>query len=203
MISRLLKALLIGFILSFSVTLTAFSATEEEQIEVLKDVSNTCIENQRVCLFKTIKGNELNAYTDGVTIFIYTGILERLSKDELRSILYHELSHILLQHPQRTRELFSRGLPISMWEFKNHKVYNEVEADTLATHLLLSKGYPSNLDEGLLRIVPKEFIGKQTLTHPSTISRVKNIRKIEVMYERKLEVIEIQDDIGIIEYEKD
>lgn len=187
MISRLLKALLIGFILSFSVTLTAFSATEEEQIEVLKDVSNTCIENQRVCLFKTIKGNELNAYTDGVTIFIYTGILERLSKDELRSILYHELSHILLQHPQRTRELFSRGLPISMWEFKNHKVYNEVEADTLATHLLLSKGYPSNLDEGLLRIVPKEFIGKQTLTHPRTISRVKNIRKIEVMYERKLE----------------
>lgn len=184
MISRLLKALLIGFILSFSVTLTAFSATEEEQIEVLKDVSNTCIENQRVCLFKTIKGNELNAYTDGVTIFIYTGILERLSKDELRSILYHELAHILLQHPQRTRVLLNKRLPISMWEFKNHKVNNEIEADTLATHLLLSKGYPSRLDEGLLRIVPEKFIGKQTLTHPSTISRIKNIRKIEVMYDR-------------------
>lgn len=184
MISRLLKALLIGFILSFSVTLTAFSATEEEQIEVLKDVSNTCIENQRVCLFKVIPSEKLNAYTDGVTIFIYTGILERLSKDELRSILYHELAHILLQHPQRTRELLNKRLPISMWEFKNHKVYNEIEADTLATHLLLSKGHPSKLDEGLLRIVPEKFIGKQTLTHPSTISRVKNIRKMEVMYDR-------------------
>lgn len=183
MISRLIKLLLVSFVLSFSITLVAFSATEEEQIEVLKDVSNTCIENQSVCLFKTIKGNELNAYTDGITIFIYTGILERLSKDELRSILYHELAHILLQHPQRTRYILRKRLPISIRDFKNHKVYNEIEADTLATHLLLSKGYPSKLDEGLLRIVPEKFIGKQTLTHPSTISRVKNIRKIEVMYE--------------------
>lgn len=184
MISRLLKALLIGFILSFSVTLTAFSATEEEQIEVLKDVSNTCIENQRVCLFKTIKGNELNAYTDGVTIFIYTGILERLSKDELRSILYHELAHILLQHPQRTRELLNKRLPISMWEFKNHKVYNETEADMLATHLLLSNGYPSKLDEALIKITPAGKLNRSSITHPSTISRIKNIRKIEVIYDR-------------------
>lgn len=82
---------------------------------------------------------------------------------ELRSILYHELAHILLQHPQRTRELLNKRLPISMWEFKNHKVYNEIEADTLATHLLLSKGHPSKLDEGLMREILELFgatIGK-------------------------------------------
>ena len=184
MIRRLLFILLLSFMISFGIVLSTFASEADNKAKTIIDTNNICMRYRTVCLFKIIPSNNLNAYTNGTTIFIFTRLINYLDEDELRSILFHELSHILLDHYDRLISVHTSGEAISKLEYKLYRNGNEIEADMLATHLLLSNGYPSKLDEALIKITPAGKLNRSSITHPSTISRVENIRKIEVMYDR-------------------
>lgn len=184
MIKRLLLILLLSFMISFGIMLSVFANEADDKAKTIIDTNNICMRYNAVCLFKVIPSDKLNAYTNGTTIFIFTSLVNNLDKDELRSILFHEASHILLNHRDRIISTHTSGEAMSKLEYKLYRNGNELEADMLATHLLLSNGYPSKLDEALIKITPKGKLNYSSITHPSTISRVKNIRKIEVMYGR-------------------
>ena len=184
MIRRLLLILLFSFMISFGIVLSTFASEADNKARTIIDTNNICIRYNTVCLFRVIPSDKLNAYTNGTTIFIFTSLINNLDKDELRSILFHELSHILLDHHDRIISVHTTGVPMSNFEYRLFRQGNEIEADMLATHLLLSNGYPSRLDEALIKITPVGKLNRSSITHPSTISRVKNIRKIEVIYGR-------------------
>lgn len=184
MIRRLLLILLFSFMISFGIVLSAFASEADNKAKTIIDTNNICMKYNTVCLFKVIPSNNLNAYTNGTTIFIFTRLINHLDEDELRSILFHELSHILLDHNNRIISVHTSGEVMSKFEYRLFRQGCEMEADMLATHLLLSNGYPSKLDEALIKITPKGKLNYSSITHPSTISRVKNIRKIEVIYDR-------------------
>lgn len=184
MIRRLLLILLFSFMISFGIVLSAFASEADNKAKTIIDTNNICMKYNTVCLFKVIPSNNLNAYTNGTTIFIFTRLINHLDEDELRSILFHELSHILLDHNNRIISVHTRGEVMSKFEYRLFRQGCEMEADMLATHLLLSNGYPSKLDEALIKITPKGKLNYSSITHPSTISRVKDIRKIEVIYGR-------------------
>lgn len=184
MIRRLLLILLFSFMISFGIVLSAFASEADNKAKTIIDTNNICMKYNTVCLFKVIPSNNLNAYTNGTTIFIFTRLINHLDEDELRSILFHELSHILLDHNNRIISVHTSREVMSKFEYRLFRQGCEMEADMLATHLLLSNGYPSKLDEALVKITPKGKLNYSSITHPSTISRVKNIRKIEVIYGR-------------------
>ena len=184
MIKRLLLILLFSFMIGFGIVLGALANETDNKVKTIIDTNNLCMRYNTVCLFKVISSNKLNAYTNGTTIFIFTSLINNLDEDELRSILFHELSHILLDHHNRIISVHTSGEAISKFEYRLFRQGCETEADMLATHLLLSNGYPSKLDEALIKITPVGKLNRSSITHPSTTSRVNNIRKIEVIYGR-------------------
>ena len=184
MIKRLLLILLFSFMISFGIVLSTFASEADNKPRTIIDTNNICIRYNTVCLFRVIPSDKLNAYTNGTTIFIFTSLINNLDKDELRSVLFHELSHILLDHHNRIISVHTSGEAISKFEYRLFRQGCETEADMLATHLLLNNGYPSKLDEALIKITPVGKLNRSSITHPSTISRVENIRKIEVIYGR-------------------
>lgn len=184
MIRRLLFILLLSFMISFGIVLSTFASEPDDKARTIIDTNNICMRYRTVCLFKIIPSNNLNAYTNGTTIFIFTSLINNLDEDELRSILFHELSHILLDHHDRIISVHTTGVPMNNFEYRLFRQGCETEADMLATHLLLSNGYPSKLDEALIKITPVGKLNRSSITHPSTTNRVNNIRKIEVIYGR-------------------
>lgn len=184
MIKRLLLILLLSFMISFGIVLSTFANEADNKARTIIDTNNICMKYKTVCLFRVIPSDKLNAYTNGTTIFIFTSLINNLDEDELRSILFHELSHILLDHYNRLIAVHTNRVPMSKFEYRLFRQGNEIEADMLATHLLLSNGYPSKLDEALIKITPVGKLNRSSITHPSTISRVENIRKIEIIYDR-------------------
>lgn len=184
MIRRLLFILLLSFMISFGIILGTFASEADDKARTIIDTNNLCMRYNTVCLFKVIPSDKLNAYTNGTTIFVFTSLIKNLNEDELRSILFHELSHILLDHHDRLISVHTSREVMSKFEYRLFRQGNEIEADMLATHLLLSNGYPSKLDEALIKITPKGKLNYSSITHPSIISRVENIRKIEVIYDR-------------------
>lgn len=184
MIRRLLFILLLSFMISFGIVLSTFASEADDKARTIIDTNNLCMRYNTVCLFKVISSEKLNAYTNGTTIFIFTRLINHLNADELRSILFHEAAHILLNHRDRIISVHTSGEAMSKFEYRLFRQGCETEADMLATHLLLSNGYPSKLDEALIKITPKGKLNYSSITHPSTINRVENIRKIEVIYDR-------------------
>lgn len=87
-----------------------------------------------------VKSNVINAYTDGSTIVIFTGLIEKMnSKDEVAVVLGHELAHVLLNH------VGDDNVPT---------VIKEAQADKYGAFLALRAGY--DVCQG--RVIFKKFL---------------------------------------------
>lgn len=94
---------------------------------------------------------ELNAFTnDFGAIYINIGTLAKLeSEEELLVILAHEISHVLLEHSYKTEKLkhslesdieSEKLTEISEFEYHQFSQVNEIQADSMAFHLLSDMG---------------------------------------------------------------
>ena len=150
---------------------------------IYMEVSNLCREHNTECYVKIDTCDKPNAYTNGGNIYLCQETVDLLEPDELRGVLYHEVSHIILDHPSKTLEYDKQleCLPKDKKYFLMARYRNdrELEADALAVELLIENNRPVTLIQSLHKTTR---YSKQTFTHPSLIQREENIRKAMKRY---------------------
>lgn len=150
---------------------------------IYMEVSNLCKEYGTECYTKIEYCDKPNAYTNGFYIFLCQETVDLLEPDELRGVLYHEVSHIILDHQSKISEYDKQlaGLPEDKKRFLMARYRNdsEMEADALAVELLIENNRPVTLIQSLHKTTR---YSKQTFTHPSLIQREENIRKAMKRY---------------------
>jgi len=88
--------------------------------------------------------DDLNARTDGTLIQVDAGLMNMVpDAAEFASVVAHELSHIILHHPERlTAADVSRGLFKGFGRSARLFKKTEAEADRLSVTVLANAGYP-------------------------------------------------------------
>lgn len=102
------------------------------------------------------------------------GLLKVLSYDEVLSVGYHEVGHLVLNH-------FDRAYKIkALFRSKNYMndVYrqHEYEADKFSFYTSVSRNEKSYLAESLKKITAKKYFYTEAPTHPSTYNRIQVIK---------------------------
>lgn len=175
--------------ISILLTLPVMSATMEEAQEIFHEVGTYCSITRTVCNIKLVDTDKFIASANINTIFISRGAIEFYPKDELRSVMYHELSHRLLNHNEQlkmkredTWRRLERDMNYEEEQRIRHRV--ETEADSYASLILWLTQKPNRLDDALIRInlKSKRDPDLDSLTHPSLNKRLKNIRQLKVLY---------------------
>lgn len=110
-------------------------------------------------------------------INVSNSLVEMMNKDELRSVIYHEVGHRVLKHVEQIATLIDNPA-ISKREISEFRYKKELEADRFATLLVKYTKRKEGLSSALLKITPPEFIDKDSPTHPSTRLRIIKIRNI-------------------------
>lgn len=150
---------------------------------LIKEYENTCKYYGVECQVKILDTKGTRAYaTLDDEIFISRGLIERLTPNELRAVIYHEMSHIILEHPLTSYNYLAKRLKISQASFNELRRGQEFQADELATHLLLIEGRNAELDAALQKIVDRSGWGLSSQTHPSISRRVQHIQRVEEYY---------------------
>lgn len=161
-----------------------YSATIQERDQVIGDVMYVCNHYQRDCRLYINQNTNIVAVTNFNKITISQGTVNTFPKNELRAILFHELSHLLLNHSAKGinyRETNAKlGTPLNAEQQSNLRHKFELEADRLAVQLLAELNKPLVLDDALLRISVGQDRTKDNFSHPSINKRIKYIRKQEI-----------------------
>ena len=120
--------------------------------------------------------NAINALTDGRSIFITRGVMQFANTDsELAVIFGHELAHIVLNHPQKTRAARQRNPVASISARRAFSVALEKEADYYGLYLAALAGYDVNNASNLWRRMAARYPGfdRFVTTHPRYSERAR------------------------------
>lgn len=129
------------------------SVTEKDVREVYKKILDNNLIIFRPPLY--IEDNDdINAYTDGKEIVIYTGLMKAVNKQQLALVIGHELAHYKLWH---------NG---SNW-------HNEFEADEYGAIFAKTAGFDVCKGRTLFKLFKSGF----SLTHPPSMSRYVRVGK--------------------------
>lgn len=118
-------------------------------------------------------------------IYLQNNIDKILTRDELNSILYHELGHLVLQHEKRAKEADRLSkivykYPLSQEARCHMERQFEYEADQFSVQVSKQFGQPSKLDEIFEQLgVNKD---REYCSHPSMNKRIEMIRYWEKIY---------------------
>lgn len=174
-------AIIFGCLFGFAFVSDAQAATLSEQAEVLSQAKQLCNVYLVKCDTRILDTELLQAYTDGKnTITISTAMGNYLTKDELRSVLFHEVGHAAMRHMYRQRMLLEQSrtsFNLDEWIAMRHR--HELEADKFASYNLKFLGFPNRLEEALRKIIRDDMLDSSTKTHPATTERIKIIRQIK------------------------
>lgn len=167
----------------------AKSATLEEVQQLIDEVLINCNVHHQNCSVRLIDHPREIAATNYDTITISTATINLFNKEELRSVMYHELAHAVLNHSERgyaysdrIRQQLERDLTYNEMQKLRHQMENE--ADSYASLLLYFNNKPNKLDTALVKLGMKykRNFDEDYLTHPSTNSRLRNIRRYKILY---------------------
>ena len=158
--------------------------SKEEQFDLIGEIKNTCVEFGTTCNVKvTNNTQQLKAYSDNDrNIKISRSMFNQLSKDEVRSVAYHEVAHLVLKHPQTWSAYVNTPVMRNTVFVQELRHMQEYQADAYASWMLYVNQKPNELDTVLLNLVPLNRRNIQTTTHPSINNRVKHIQKYKRIY---------------------
>ena len=157
--------------------------TQTEASSLVSEVQRTCREFGGRCTIKVNPDTGLKAYSDNTnTITISQGMLNRLPVNQGRAVLYHEMSHLLLQHPQTWQRVVTSPVFADTVYTTKLRHSHEYEADAYASFLLYANGYSNDLSQALLNIIPPQVHHVSSWSHPSTLNRIKRINEFERIY---------------------
>lgn len=119
-----------------------------------------------------------NAYVteNSDNIYVHFELIEKLSRDGLLFILFHELGHKVLGHTERFKSINPRTLPIN--EYCIMRTQFEYEADIFATMLMKQYKLKGSFQEFTDAFIPHKQQVLRSCTHDSPINRNRNIERI-------------------------
>ena len=178
----MLKRLLLLFICIVACTVCISEANNTNKAKVYKEVTNLCKSFGKSCTISERYDDSLGAFTGPQgKIIVTTGLLDAMNENQLRAVMYHEVGHVVFQHPEK--------LSIYL-HYCNHngtcnKDYieatrrkDELQADRFAVYVMLFTGKPESLRSALRVLTPPEDYYTTQPTHPSTADRIKQIDRI-------------------------
>lgn len=160
------------------------SATTQEVDEVFEEGRNICALVLQKCTFKRLELDLPLASTTYNDITVVSGVYNRLTKDELRAIVYHEVAHAISDHSEKGQKVYNRFFE----EYKRYPTAEELqpikykfenEADTLAVLMLYGAKKPILLDTALVKVTSPYGNGQASKTHPSVETRVRHIQSLK------------------------
>lgn len=179
------RLIMIGILL----TLPVMGATMTDMQKINKEVQTTCSINHTQCNIRLVNSDSIIASTNEHYITISTATIKYFTKEQLRSVVYHEMAHKILRHSYQIRmkrnQIWDRlGRDMSYNEEQKIRHRVELEADSYASFLLWLNNKPNKLDDALwaINILSKRPIDEDTLTHPSLHKRLTNIHKLKILY---------------------
>ena len=161
------------------------ASTINKKQSLMNEIRDTCYQFGTHCQVKEINTNALKAYSDNHNnIKISKGILNNFTEDEIRSIGYHELSHILLKHHNTWQNYIDNNsfYNMNIQYISNIRHMQEYQADSFASYLLYLNRHSNNLDVALQKVVPVEYRDITTKTHPSINNRINHIKQYKRIY---------------------
>ena len=179
------RLIMIGILL----TLPVMSATITDMQKINKEVQTTCSINHTQCNIRLVNSDSIIASTNEHYITISSATIKYFTKEQLRSVVYHEMAHKILRHSYQIRmkrnqiwDRLGRNMSYDEEQKIRHRV--ELEADSYASFLLWLNNKPNKLDDALwaINILSKRPIDEDTLTHPSLHKRLTNIHKLKILY---------------------
>ena len=163
-----------------------FLSTDSKQ----KPIEQICIDNGIHCQVVYLKDGVPNAfvYEDKPVIHVIGDLQNKISKDELQSILFHELGHLVLQHDKRFKEEneFQKktfGYEMNPAQACSLRRQMEYEADRFSVLTAIKYGYPVLLVDFFeyhLKNIKVYYL--DTCSHPAVYKRVEKIRELERIY---------------------
>lgn len=166
--------------------LPVWGASIQERQELYQEGMAVCKHQQTPCIIKEYKSIVGNAETNYNKISVMTNIAEPLTKDELRSVLYHEIAHVILQHSNQgiryEQSFYEQGKRITEQDIKYIRNKLELEADRCASYLLWRYGKPNLLDIALKKIDNPDYFYQDSVSHPSTYERLIRIQAYKKLF---------------------
>lgn len=175
--------------ISILLTLPVMGAAITDMQEINNEVQTTCSINHTQCDIRLVNSDSIIASTNEHYIIISSGAIKYFTKEQLRSVVYHEMAHKILRHSYQIRmkrdqiwDRLGRNMSHNEEQKIRHRV--ELEADSYASFLLWINNKPNKLDNALwaINILSKRPIDEDTLTHPSLHKRLTNIHKLKILY---------------------
>lgn len=161
--------------------LPAYGATLSDFNDIVKLASPVCVDHKVICTFNIVQNKLPLAYTRYNNITLSTTAIDVLTRDELRSVMFHEVAHAVLRHSDLSLQyylsIYDKGRQLTQEEIKTFRHKIELDADTYSTILLYQYGYRSEIPKALEKFNSDN--NKESITHPSNKSRAENIRNLQ------------------------
>lgn len=181
---KMLRDTIIAFMITITVGLVVFATNMPNQKEiVLSEAQGLCRTFLTQCETQVIESDKPFAQTvAGRYIQISSKMGEILTLDEYRSVVYHEVGHVVLRHSQRQANWLissanSGTFSKEAWIEMRHT--HEYEADRFTSYTLLVINKTNKLDSALMKVVPSSLWNITTETHPSINNRIKRINDVK------------------------
>lgn len=175
--------------ISILLTLPVMGATMADMQKINKEVQTTCSKNHTQCNIRLVNSDGIIASTNEHCITISTATIKYFTKEQLRSVVYHEMAHKILRHSyqigMKREQIWDRlGRDMSYNEEQKIRHRVELEADSYASFLLWVNNKPNQLDKALIKLNRRAGnpADMDSLTHPSLNKRLGNIRYLKTIY---------------------
>ena len=175
--------------ISILLTLPVMGATMADMQEINNEIQITCSRNHTQCNIRLVDNKSIIASTNESYITISTATIKYFTKEQLRSVVYHEMAHKILRHSyqigmkrEQVWDRLGRDMNYNEEQTLRHRV--ELEADSYASFLLWINNKPNKLDDALwaINMLSKRPVDEDTLTHPSLHKRLTNIHRLKTLY---------------------
>lgn len=167
---------IISFILLFIILLTLPASGNILDISI--ELETLCSTYQHECQVEVIDNKYPQAYaTRDNKIVFTTGIIKKLTDNELKSVGYHEVGHIIFNHYKRSDRFFDN------FDFQdNNKAIemrrnHEIESDLFATYIEYKHGNIPYLATALFKLTSPDKLSTATDSHPATSDRIRYMYK--------------------------
>lgn len=157
---------------------------QNEQRSLIREVKNTCTQFGTCCKLQEIKVPSITAFTTPDNTITYSSGVMRLPINKARAILYHEMAHLALKHPQTWKNIVDTNQIQTMRvnDIRGLRHMHEYQADNLTSFALSINRHENLLDVVLMDIVPENRRGISTTFHPSINNRVQHIQYYKNIY---------------------
>lgn len=167
---------MLSFVLLFVtlLTLPAFGTI----LDVANELETLCNIYQHKCQVEIISSEHPQAYaTRDNRVKFTTEMIERLTENEIRSVGYHEVGHIIFNHYKKSDIFFDN------FDFQdNNKAIemrrnHEIESDLFATYIDFKYSRIPYLATALFKLTSPDKLSIATSSHPATEDRVRYMYK--------------------------